>query len=156
MAFFTGPRLAGYSAVDADDLALYRQGAPGFENAFLMLSAPQLGVRHARRLRLDEIGVSPSLSPNFPNVSVPYGALAPERLDGHLAPGRHVSCDSNSHSFLREIPQCWLTGQAAGVAAAMAVDLKIPPRDISILELQAALKAGGAHLSEARAAQSAA
>ena len=186
VALFMGPRLAGYSAVDVDDLtqveiqshrlmaqhlALYREGAPGFENAFLMLSAPQLGVRHARRLRgveavrrsdwdgrvrLDEIGVSPSLSPKFPNVSVPYGALVPETLDGLLAPGRHVSCDPNSHSFLREIPQCWLTGQAAGVAAAMAVALAIPPRDVSILELQAALRAGGAHLSDPRAAQSAA
>jgi len=67
-----------------------------------------------------------------------------------------VSCDPNSHSFLREIPQCWLTGQAAGVAAAMAVARKIRPRDVSILELQAALRAGGAHLSEPRAAQSAA
>ena len=186
VALFMGPRLAGYSAVDVDDLtqveiqshrlmaqhlALYREGAPGFENAFLMLSAPQLGVRHARRLRgveavrrsdwdgrvrPDEIGVSPSLSPKFPNVSVPYGALVPDRLNGLLAPGRHVSCDTNSHSFLREIPQCWLTGQAAGLAAALAVAGKIPPRSVPILQLQAALKASGAHLSEPGAAQNAA
>jgi hypothetical protein len=31
-------------------LATYRDHAPGFEAAFLMLSAPQIGVRHARRL----------------------------------------------------------------------------------------------------------
>ncbi|MBS7790427.1 FAD-dependent oxidoreductase [Roseococcus sp. SDR] len=177
VALFMGPRLSGYSAVDVDDLtaveiqshrlmaehlALYRAEAPGFENAYLMLSAPQLGVRHARRLagmaavtrgdwdgrvRADEIGVSPSLSPRFPNVSVPYGALLPAVLDGLLAPGRHLSCDPNSHSFLREIPQCWLTGQAAGVAAALAVARGIQPRAVPIAELQAALRAGGAHLS---------
>ena len=68
----------------------------------------------------NEIGVSTSLAPKFPNISVPYGALVPERLDNILGAGRHVACDASSHTFLREIPQCWLTGQAAGVAAALA------------------------------------
>ena len=61
----------------AQHLAVYREHAPGFAGAYLMLSAPQLGVRHARRLvgvgrvtredwpdgapRLDEVGISPSL-----------------------------------------------------------------------------------------------
>ncbi len=31
----------------AAHLDYFRANAPGFENAFLMLSAPQLGVRHA-------------------------------------------------------------------------------------------------------------
>src|SRR5262249_53980349 len=148
VALFMGPRLAGYSAVDVEDLTtvdlrsrelavghveVYREAAPGFANAFLMLGAPQIGVRHSRRLVgvgsvsrpqwdtgqafADEIGVSPSLSPKFPSISVPYGALVPAELDGILGAGRHVSCDASSHTFLREIPQCWLTGQAAGIAA---------------------------------------
>ncbi|MCK8785115.1 FAD-dependent oxidoreductase [Roseomonas sp. NAR14] len=176
VALFMGPRLAGYSALDVDDLteveirshrlmldhlAFYRANAPGFADAYLMLSAPQIGVRHGRRLRgvsavtrecwdgrvaPDEIGVSPSLSPKFPAVSVPYGALVPERLDGLLAPGRHLSCDATSHSFLREIPQCWLTGQAAGVAAAIAADRGVPPRAVPVPALQAALEGQGAHL----------
>jgi glycine/D-amino acid oxidase-like deaminating enzyme len=170
VALFMGPRLAGYSAVDVEDLTevdirshrlmaahleVFRAHAPGFENAFLMLSAPQVGVRHARRLvgvervtredwpagvaRPNEIGVSPSLSPKYPVVSVPYGALVPERLDGLLVAGRAVSCDATSHSFLREIPQCWLTGQAAGVAAALAAGEGIRPRDVPIARLQAEL-----------------
>jgi hypothetical protein len=170
VALFMGPRLAGYSAVDVEDLTeveirshrlmaqhleVYRAHAPGFETAFLMLSAPQVGVRHARRLvgvervtredwasgvaRPDEVGVSPSLSPKFPNVSVPYGCLVPQSLDGLLVAGRAVSCDSTSHSFLREIPQCWLTGQAAGVAAALAVTQRVAPRGVSIERLQAEL-----------------
>jgi hypothetical protein len=179
VALFMGPRLAGYSALDVDDLsevelrshrlmaqhlAVYRMEAPGFESAFPMLSAPQLGVRHARRLagvaavtrsdwdgrvREDEIGVSPSLSPKFPNVSIPYGVLVPAALDGLLAPGRHLSCDPSSHSFLREIPQCWVTGQAAGVAAAMAVGAGIAPREVHVPALQARLRAQGVHLSSA-------
>ncbi len=175
VALFMGPRLAGYSAVDVEDqteveirshrlmarhLDVYRAHAPGFENAFLMLSAPQLGVRHARRLvgvdkvtrddwptgtiRPDEIGVSPSLSPKFPNISVPYGCLVPETTDGLLVAGRAISCDATSHSFLREIPQCWLTGQAAGVAAAVAVGQGVAPRHVSIDRMQNELRRQGA------------
>ena len=129
-----------------------------------MLMAPQLGVRHARRLRgvgcvareawdgraaPDEIGVSPSLSPKFANVSVGYGALVPERLDGLLAPGRHLSCDATSHSFMREIPQCWLTGQAAGVAAALAAAKGVEPRAVVVRDIQDALQRQRAHLSAA-------
>jgi hypothetical protein len=50
-----------------------------------------------------------------------------------------VSCDATSHSFLREIPQCWMTGQAAGVAAALAADAGVKPREVPIVGLQEAL-----------------
>jgi hypothetical protein len=178
VALFMGPRLAGYCATEVDDLTeveirshrlmldhlrLYRRDAPGFEQATLLLRAPQIGVRHARRLRgvaavtradwdgrvrADEIGVSPSLAPAFANLSVPYGALLPEGLDGLLAPGRHLSCDATSHSFLREIPQCWLTGQAAGAAAALAAAGGVAPRAVDPAAIRAALRRQGAHLHE--------
>jgi hypothetical protein len=175
-----GPRLSGYSAVDVEDLTavelrsrelaighveVYRAAAPGFANAFLMLGAPQIGVRHSRRLAGlrkvtrrqwdtgqvwdDEIGVSTSLSPKFPNISVPYGALLPEGLDNILGAGRHVSCDPSSHSFLREIPQCWLTGQAAGIAAALAAGAGRRPRDVDAGAIQRELLRQGAYLSPA-------
>lgn len=177
IALFMGPRQSGLSAIDVEDqtylelrsrdlmvehLNYYRAHAPGFAGAYLLESAPQLGVRHSRRivgvspvLRAqwacgvpldDEIGVSPSLSPTFPNISVPYGALVPRSLDGLLAPGRHLACDPNSHSFLREIPQCWLTGQAAGVAAAIAAREGISPRQVPAPNLQKALLAQGVYL----------
>jgi hypothetical protein len=178
VALFMGPRLAGYSAVEVDDLTQvelrsrelawrhldhYRARAPGFETAWLILSSPQLGVRHARRLagvarvdrgqwdgrvQPDEIAVSPSLAPRFAPVSIPYGALLPEALDGLLAPGRHLSCDPNSHSFLREIPQCWATGQAAGVAASLAARAGLAPRAVPVAALQARLRLQGAFLRE--------
>jgi hypothetical protein len=177
VALFMGPRQSGYSALNVDDLTevevkshramaahleYFRRHAPGFENAYMMLSAPQIGVRHARRLKgvgavlrtqwpdgialPDEVGVSPAVSPKFPNISIPYGALVPERLDGLLACGRHISCDKNSHGFMREIPQCWITGQAAGAAAALAVARNVEPRAVDVRELQAALLAQGVFL----------
>jgi hypothetical protein len=187
IALFLGPRQAGYSALDVADLTtvevrsrelmaahleFYRREAPGFERAYLLQGAPQLGVRHSRRLvgvrkvlraqwhdgvaLEDEIGVSPSLSPKFPNISIPYGCLVPLELDGLLACGRHIACDPNSHSFLREIPQCWVTGQAAGAAAALAVARRVPPRRLEVPELQETLRNQGAYLRQpARATQSA-
>jgi hypothetical protein len=177
VALFMGPRQSGYSALDVDDLTavevrshramaahldFFRAHAPGFEEAYMMLSAPQIGVRHARRLcgvgavlrsqwpdgvaLADEVGVTPAVSPKFPNISIPYGALVPQQLDGLLACGRHISCDRNSHGFMREIPQCWITGQAAGVAAALASQGGIEPRFIDVGPLQAALVAQGVYL----------
>jgi len=52
---------------------------------------------------------------------VPYRALVADDLDNVLAPGRHMACDPQTQAFMREIPQCWMTGQAAGAAAALAV-----------------------------------
>jgi hypothetical protein len=186
IALFMGPRQSGFSALDVDDqteveirshrlmarhLDFYRAHAPGFEHAFLFLSAPQLGVRHARRLSGvakmlrahwptaqifdDEIGVTPSVSPKFPNISIPYGSMVPVELDGLLACGRHIACDPNSHGFMREIPQCWITGQAAGVGAALAAARGIEPRAVSVDELQAALAKQGVHLRPRAAAQAA-
>jgi len=183
VALFMGPRQSGYSALDVDDLTAvevrshramashldyYRRHAPGFEGAYMMLSAPQIGVRHARRLKgvdavlrsrwpdgvalADEIGVTPAVSPKFPNISIPYGALVPEALDGLLACGRHISCDRNSHGFMREIPQCWITGQAAGVAAALAVSQGVQPRAVDVARLQQALQRQGVYLRPATVA----
>jgi hypothetical protein len=119
-------------------------------------------VRHARRLKgvasvlrsrwpegtalADEVGITPSVSPKFPNISIPYGVLVPESLDGLLACGRHVSCDPASHGFMREIPQCWVTGQAAGVAAALAVKQGVAARRVDVPALQRALLAQGVAL----------
>lgn len=145
-------------------LTYYRGNAPGFEQAWIMLSAPQLGARHSRRLvglgrmtgertktgtvESDEIGVSPSLSPNLPNVSVPYGALLPRAVDNLLVAGRHISTDAQTHTYMREIPQCWLTGHAAGVAAALSVQSGVSPKDVAVNDLQAALRRQGAHLRD--------
>jgi hypothetical protein len=183
IALFLGPRQTGLSAVDVDDQTeleirshrfmlahcdFFREHAPGFENAYMLQSAPQLGVRHTRRLRgvarierkdwasgtvlADEIGVSPSVSQKYPLVSVPYGCLVPRALDGLLAGGRHISCDANSHGFMREIPQCWLTGQAAGAAAALAANRGVQPRAVDVGELQQVLRGQGVYLQEAAAA----
>src|ERR1700733_5629958 len=177
VALFLGPRLSGYSGVSVTDLTrvevesrrrmvahldYFRRHAPGFEHAWLMLSAPQVGIRHTRRLvgryKLtiddwrpatvfeDEIGVSPSPPHKLANVSVPSRALVARDLDNLLAPGRHMSCDPQTQAFMREIPQCWLTGQAAGVAAAMAADAGVGVADVDVGALRSELLRQGVYL----------
>nr|WP_249137054.1 FAD-dependent oxidoreductase [Bradyrhizobium tropiciagri] len=177
IAVFMGPRWAGYSGLDVQDLTevelrsrdkmtelleYYREHAPGFKDAWIMLTAPQVGVRQTRRLlgrqiltredwqagrvHADEIGVSPSLGPKWPSVSVPYGSLLPRSMPGLLVAGRHLSADASSHTFMREIPQCWLTGHAAGVAAGLAAQANCDPSEIPVNLLQKQLSEQGAHL----------
>jgi hypothetical protein len=47
---------------------------------------------------------------------------------------------------MREIPQCWITGQAAGAAAALAVARNVQPRAVNVAELQGALLSQGVFL----------
>ena len=74
---------------------------------------------------------------------------ASAELDNILGAGRHVACDASSHTFLREIPQCWLTGQAAGVAAALAAAQGRSPKAVDAFAIQRELLRQGAYLSPA-------
>jgi hypothetical protein len=47
---------------------------------------------------------------------------------------------------MREIPQCWLTGQAAGVAAAMAAARGADPAAVDVRRLQHELRGQGVFL----------
>ncbi|HEX2782282.1 MAG TPA: FAD-dependent oxidoreductase, partial [Ilumatobacteraceae bacterium] len=71
-------------------------------------------------------------------------SLLPVSMNGLLAAGRNLSADTTSHAALREIPECWAMGEAAGVAATLAVDSGIDVRGIDVAALQAQLvKQGG-------------
>jgi hypothetical protein len=146
-------------------LDFYRRHMPGFEHAWVTDTSPQLGTRHSRRLvgvkkmhkaqwttgvlHADEVGVSPSPNVRYPNVSIPFGCLLPATLDHLLAAGRNLSSDSATHSFMREIPQCWAMGQAAGVAAAVAVNADVPVRHVDIQEVRHTLRQQGVYLHDA-------
>jgi hypothetical protein len=177
VCFFMGPKLTGYSCLSIKDLTaveiesrrrmlpmldFYRAHVPGFQGAWILDTAAQMGVRHSRRLvgvkrvtrtmglagtrHADEIGVCPPPNAKEPNVSIPLGSLVPSKLDGLIVAGRNLSCDAMSHTFLREVPVCWVMGQAAGVAAAMAVASGIPPRAVPARRVQRELLQQGAYL----------
>ncbi|MCP4857356.1 MAG: FAD-dependent oxidoreductase [Fuerstiella sp.] len=127
------------------------------KNVFLLDVASQLGVRASRTLAgmhemsLDEalagkkhddvvgVGGVYTFIKNHP-VQIPYGALVPRRINNVLAAGRCVAADNKMMNYTRLIGPCLLTGQAAGAAAALAVQTKTNVRDVSIPRLQGLLK----------------
>jgi hypothetical protein len=63
-----------------------------------------------------------------------------------LVAGRCISATHEGAASARVIPACYATGQAAGTAAALAVQHGVPPRRISVDDLQKALRGAGAIL----------
>ena len=182
VALFLTPKMGGYSALDVADLTaveflsrdmardglrFFRKHVPGFERAWILDTASQVGTRHARRLvgaeRItiehwlehgsypDGIGLCPGMTPSFPTLEIPYRSLVPERLDGLLAAGRNLSADTRSHAALREIPECWVMGEAAGVAAVQALDQDVALRDVDVAAVQAQLARQGAIVERPKA-----
>ena len=83
------------------------------------------------------------------SYGIPYRVLTPRGLDNVLVAGRCVSVDRMVHGSLRVMPGCYITGQAAGIAAAMAAAKDLSPHKIDVPELLGRLKKIGAYLPNA-------
>jgi hypothetical protein len=149
--------------------SFYKKSVPGFENSYLYDSASQIGTRGSRRLigahvltgeeaktnkKFDDTvsifprGVPLSWPTDRPpeNVEMPYRCLVPAKLEGLLAAGRCFSSDQAANSMFNVISHCIQMGQAAGTAAALAVQSKVQPREIDITALRKRLIAQGVEL----------
>jgi len=134
---------------------------PGDEQAYLAETAPELGVRLSRLLEgvkkltvqdirsgakfNDVIGYSGAYA-NAPEFQIPYGSLVPAKVENVLAAGRCISADFEVADITRLIPVCWVTGQAAGLAAALCIQNKCKPRHVNVAKLQDLLHQQGAYL----------
>ena len=78
--------------------------------------------------------------------AIPYRSLIVRDLDNVLAAGRIIGADRAMLASVRVMPACFLTGQAAGTAAALSVRQKTDLRKLNIDGLREALKAAGARL----------
>ncbi|HEO71356.1 MAG TPA: FAD-dependent oxidoreductase, partial [Candidatus Hydrogenedentes bacterium] len=67
-------------------------------------------------------------------------------LSNVLVAGRCISTDRHMQSSIRVMPCCYITGQAVGVAAAMAAEGGLGTRGVAVGELQRRLKGMGAYL----------
>ena len=84
------------------------------------------------------------------SYGIPYRILLPRTLENVLTAGRCVSTDRGMHGSLRVQAGCFITGQAAGMAAALSAARHITPRQLPVGELQDALLAIGAYLPNRR------
>jgi len=85
--------------------------------------------------------------PGF-RYQIPYRALVPQKIQNLLVAGRCISCDHIALGSLRVMPQCFLEGDAAGIAAAMCLTDGCTPAEVRIPELQKKLHDAGAILFE--------
>jgi hypothetical protein len=77
---------------------------------------------------------------------LPYRMLAPEGIDNLLVAGRCASMTHDGQSAARVSGACFAMGEAAGTAAALALDGNAVLRHIDVGQLQARLKREGAFI----------
>ncbi|MDO5317603.1 MAG: FAD-dependent oxidoreductase [bacterium] len=83
------------------------------------------------------------------SYGIPYRILTPKGMKNLLVAGRCVSSDEMVQASIRVIPACYITGQAAGIAASMAADAGASVHTVDVKGLQAKLRASGAYLPNA-------
>ena len=174
-AFLTDAEIAGRRQA-LEYVRFLSDRVPGYEHARLASFGTQIGVRETRRVygdyrltRDDVLGVrrfddviglcgAPiedhhggadttwRYLPDGEVVDIPYRTLVVRDAANVLVAGRCFSATHDAHASVRSMAQCMAMGQAAGTAAAMAVDVRRDPRDIDVRALQDRLVAAGAML----------
>ena len=164
-------------------LAFLRERVPGFEQAYALDIAPQLGIRETRRIvgeymlsaddvtgcaRFDDsIGVNgwplekhvagdvvwqwPPIPESCGYNQLPYRMLLPRatgtgRCSNLLVAGRCASMTHDGQSAARVSGACFVMGEAAGAAAALALKAGVSVSQVDIRQLQDTLTRQGAFL----------
>lgn len=138
-----------------------RRYVPGWERARLRNFGMALGTRDSRKITgrynmtehdvlnqarfEDSIGIFPEFVDGYGLVvlpttgryfQVPYGILLPQGVENLLVAGRCVAGDKISHAALRNMMCCTVTGQGAGVAAAVSVQTGASVSTVDIRAVQ--------------------
>jgi len=130
-----------------------RANIPGFENAYVVDFAPQTGVRQTRLLEGEYVVTKADIMQrrHFADTVcrgrdyyTPYRAMLPQGVDQLLVAGRHYSATPQAQKMSREIPPCMAMGEAAGVAAIVALDAGVAVRDADVGLIQKKMRAQGA------------
>lgn len=152
-----------------------RATMPGFENVEVTQIAPALGIRETRhfageeRLTMEtlysEATTEHAIALSAYNIDIhsgtgdgidlrvieepfgiPFGSLLPQQVDGLLLSGRTISVDSTVFAAARVMGTCIAIGEAAGLAAALAVRTGTTPKQVDVDELRQELVTRGALL----------
>lgn len=141
-----------------------RENAVGFERAELAGVAPELYVRDSRHIegeytltaedvfenRNQEMAVAFGSYPidiqarekgqtgcalnGINPYGIPLGVMVPKKVDGLLVASRSASYDVVAHGSARTVPVGMALGQAAGVAAKLAIDKQVTFREMACSE----------------------
>ena len=144
---------------------------PGCENAKLRNFGMTLGIRDTRKIDAhynmtahdvrqqgrfdDSIGIFPEFIDGYgililPTTGryfhVPYRSMLPKGVKHLIVTGRSIGGDTDSHAAVRNMMCCAVSGQGAGVAAALAVKTGVDFDEVDIEKLQKELVAQGARI----------
>lgn len=164
---FTAAILECYRQIEGVVMFL-RESVPGFEASRLGQVSPILGVRETRHIlgeytltgkdsrgetRFEDSIAADSSAldihdpkggdvdfQSMPPYEIPYRCLLPQRIEQILVAGRCISADHEAHARSRNMPACMSIGQAAGIAAAVAIEEGVTVRNVPVPKVQAALR----------------
>lgn len=148
---------------------------PGFENAYVMDTASQIGIRQSRSIVCDytlknedvagakkfETAIARSSWPielhlgaqgvkvvnlDEKYYQIPYECLLPKGLKNLFVAGRCISAEHEALASCRVVAQCFEEGFAAGIAASIMIKDEKDSRGISIEKLQNRMKEKGANI----------
>ena len=146
----------------------FRKFVPGFENCYISSIPSNIGIRETRRIKglkcvsveqaLDSVvpedsiclsGYSIDIHHNTQNgtlfkklekpFGIPYGCLVSADISNLLVAGRCISVDDHVVGSTRVMTSCMAMGQAAGIAASMAIDHGQTPAEVDVQALRAEL-----------------
>ncbi len=155
-------------------LKLLKNYIPGCKNAYISGCGHTVGLRETRHIKGDYVLTTEDLvqgtdfydgialgayhldvhSPDHQGIDtehpktykIPYRIMLPENIEGLLIAGRACSATQGAQASFRVIPISGAMGQAAGLAAALAVSQNKTVRNVDIAALQKKLKFNGAIL----------
>jgi len=134
-------------------IELVRAKMPGFGRCYLVDMAPQTGVRQTRLLEGEHVMSKEDVMQRTRfadsvargrDYYYPYRTLLPRGVENLLVAGRHYSSTSAAQKISREIPPCMAMGEAAGVAAVLALDAGVSVRNVDVGAVQRVLRSQGA------------
>jgi hypothetical protein len=153
-------------------ISALKKYTPGFENAKLRTFGASIGIRESRKIigksditghdvrnqaRFDDaIGIFPEFLDGYGIViipttgryfQVPYGIMVPQKVNNLLVAGRCIAGDQISHAATRQMMCCAVTGQGAGVAAAVSIKQNSTCSKVDIRQVQKALQKQGVRIA---------
>lgn len=152
-------------------LEALRQYTPGCEDARLRNFGMSIGIRDTRKLdavynmteedvrhegRFDDtIGIYPEFIDGYgvliiPTTGrymhIPYRCMLPKNVENLIVAGRAIGGDKIAHAATRNMACCAVTGQGAGVAAALSVKAGTDFGNVDIPAVQKELEAQGVRI----------
>ncbi len=146
-------------------ISALKKYVPGFQQAKLRNFGMTLGTRDSRKILggyhltehdvrnqarfEDSIGIFPEFIDGYGVVilpttgryfQIPYGIMVPQGIKNLLVAGRCVAGDKIAHAATRSMMCCTVTGQGAGVAAAISAKEGVECSAVNIERVQAALE----------------